>query len=1028
MKRTRVSSLFAVALLAASALFAQTTGRIEGRIRDDAGAAVPGVAVVATAETLPGEVRTVTDQEGMFRLVKLPPGVYQLKAELDGFNSVEQRDIKVGIDRTVTLDITITAAFAGELTVLSEAPVVDTTSVTSGVSVSSDTFEQLPLARDFYAVAQIASGSGRDGSGTTFYGSTGAENQYVIEGLNTTGGRFGDEGKTLNFDFIQEVEVKTGGLPAEYGRLTGGLINAITKSGGNNFEGSVFGFFEGGGLQSDNSTGPDTPDTVAAINNVDGQYDYGFTLGGAFVTDKLWYFAAYNRQNVTNQTSVIRPIAPVLGFGDPPPTGSTFDADTTSDLYSGKLTWRLTNSQNLAVSVIGDPRTTDGVVFPVAGPESTFQGEFETGSDDFVARYDGVFGGSWVVEGLAGLHQESSRTTGPGKEIPLYIDRRGARPYPNAGGFGFHQDDDVERQVFKLDVSKFVGSSLELKFGADQEDLSITSRIFNGGAGQRIYIFNNANDPNGPPVYRHRFYVDDRSPGFDRDDASTWQLLFPLVAEPETVNTSAYAQASWKVLPNFTVNAGFRWEAQDVKDRDGNSSIKIDDNYAPRLQMIWDPNADGRSKLFGSFGRYYESVPLDINVRAFGGENQCFCYNYSPDPRDFQPIPDDESGFGTALLGGATPVDPDLKGQYIDEYMIGYEYEVRPNFALGIQGTYRELGRVIEDFLIISEGNYFIANPGEGIGSVATFYDYAEVPAEKPRREYTGVELTARKRYSDGWQLYASYLWSTSRGQLRRRLPGLDRPARPEHQLGVRLRRLPDQRRRRSVQRPRAQLQGQRQLHGPGGRARQPDGRPGGLLAQWHAAHRVRLLVRLQQLGVLPDAARLARPQPERVRGGSPPQLSAPARPGRAPAPARRLQPAGPPGDHHLRPALQPGDGRLRRHPRRAVQRRRRPAARRRDARPDRTARQPARDRDQPRLPPPGHRVHRPALDPRRTALPLLSPPVAGATRDPPQHRGPRSGGALSFTPTRGGAGHPLPCRGRRVVPGRSWRRMRTAP
>ncbi len=142
---------------------------------------------------------------------------------------------------------------------LGEAPVVDTSSATSGVSVSSETFDRLPLARDFYAVAQIATGAARDASGTSFYGSTGAENQYVIEGLNTTGGRLGTEGKTLNFDFIQEVEVKTGGLPAEYGRLTGGLINAITKSGGNTFEGNVFAFYESQERQLDRRQDPARP-------------------------------------------------------------------------------------------------------------------------------------------------------------------------------------------------------------------------------------------------------------------------------------------------------------------------------------------------------------------------------------------------------------------------------------------------------------------------------------------------------------------------------------------------------------------------------------------------------------------------------------------------------------------------------------------------------------------------------------------------------------------------------------------------
>jgi hypothetical protein len=116
------------------------------------------------------------------------------------------------------------------------------------------------------------------------------------------------------------------------------------------------------------------------------------------------------------------------------------------------------------------------------------------------------------------------------------------------------------------------------------------------------------------------------------------------------------------------------------------------------------------------------------------------------------------------VLGGATPVDPNLEGQYIDEFLVGYEYEVLPNFAIGIQGTYRELGQVIEDFLISPTEGYFIANPGQGIGSQMTFYDYEEANAPEARREFTGVELNARKRYSNGWQVYASYLWSELEG------------------------------------------------------------------------------------------------------------------------------------------------------------------------------------------------------------------------------------------------------------------------
>ena len=122
MSWTRRASLVAAGWLVATALAAQTTGRIEGRIVDDAGALLPGVAVVATGPSLPGEARTQSADDGSFRLVNLPPGVYTVAAALDGFNSVEQRDVKVGIDRTVSLEMTMVAAFTGEVTVLSEAP------------------------------------------------------------------------------------------------------------------------------------------------------------------------------------------------------------------------------------------------------------------------------------------------------------------------------------------------------------------------------------------------------------------------------------------------------------------------------------------------------------------------------------------------------------------------------------------------------------------------------------------------------------------------------------------------------------------------------------------------------------------------------------------------------------------------------------------------------------------------------------------------------------------------------------------
>jgi hypothetical protein len=775
MRATTVWVLTGLVLLVAAAASAQVDGRIEGTVTAEDGSVLPGATVKATSPAMIGERVATSDDQGAFRLVNLPPGLYEVSSVLEGFGTVQNKDIKVGIDQTVRLTFSMKPAFAGEIQVTGEQPAVDVTKATTGVSVSSDDVGKLPLPRDFYSVAQITTGSARDAIGTTFYGSTGAENTYNIEGLNITGGRYGTESKALNYDFIQEVEVKTGGLTAEYGRLTGGLINAITKSGSNDFQGNVFGFYEDG---SNNSTEDELTSTAASVRTLDTNFDYGFALGGAFVEDRLWYFAAYTRKELSEDHDITAPIAQIPGQDAPPAEGSVFGNDITTDLYSGKLTWAVTQEHNLSFSLVGDPSTTDGVVLlyrpsnAIAGPSSTFDGEQDSGSDDYLGRYNGVIGTSWVVEALAGHHEDQNEFSGAGVDIPRFIDRTGALPFPEAGGFGPYENEENTRDVLKADVSKFIGSKFELKVGADQEDIGVVTDRFNGGAGQRIYIFNpdtsgagSDTEPGQPFVYRHRYYVDLAAPGFDRDDPATYVKGEPLHAEPETENTSGYIQGSIRPTENFTINLGLRWEEQEIGNSGGLVAADIDDNYAPRIQMTWDPSSDGSSKVYASFGRYFESIPADINVRSFGNEAICFCYNFSSDPNVTAALPDDRTGYRTALLGGPTPVDPDLEGQYLDEYLLGYEREVGNNLTLGIQGTYRELGQVIEDFLVDAvNGQYAIANPGQGLGRTIYFYDYVAVAGSEANREYTSVEVSARKRFTAGWQVYASYLWSELEG------------------------------------------------------------------------------------------------------------------------------------------------------------------------------------------------------------------------------------------------------------------------
>jgi hypothetical protein len=731
---------------------AQTTGRIVGQAQDASGSAVPGVSVTATSPQVQGSLSTVTDGSGNFRFLSVPPGTYKIKVDLAGFKTVEQTDVRVGLDRTVSLTFKMEVAPVAETVTVEGGAVIDVSSTTTGINATPELFNRLAIPRNIYGIARVAPGTQEDAAGTAFYGSSGAENQYIIEGLNTTGVEVGTRAKNLNFDFVQEVEIKTGGLPAEYGRMTGGVINVLTKSGGNTFHGSAFGFFEGKGLQSDNTTGPLRPQTTTTVGKIDQKWDFGGELGGYLVKDKLWFFGAYNRTGETDNTTVIRP----LTAPGSPALGAVIPVDITSNRFAGKLTWKLSENHTLTGSAFGDPAKRDGNVFGIAGPESTWKGTIDTGGTDLVGRYDGVITSSFLIRAMAGRHKEKQLYGGPGKTLNQLRDQT-VSPNINSGGFAFFQDEKFTRDVFTLGLSKFAGSH-ELKLGGDLEDIKTDiDRAYGGGSliyklvtGGRVY-------------YRHRYFVNDRAPGFDRNNASTWQFAFPLNSKPATKNYSGYLQDSWRPVHNLTLNLGVRWERQTLKDRDGSAVIDLKKNWAPRLGFVWDVTNNGKSKLYANYGRFFEAIPQDINIRSFGGEVLCFCYNFDPNPANTRP--DSSAPRKSTLLGGPEPVDPNIKGQYIDEYLVGYEHEVAKNFAVGIKGSYRTLGRVIEDFLVPSKGEYFVANPGVGLGKDLAFYDgVSTAPSPKATRKNWSVELTARKRFSDNWQFLASYVFSKLEG------------------------------------------------------------------------------------------------------------------------------------------------------------------------------------------------------------------------------------------------------------------------
>ena len=780
LQKFRVALMLALVLIVAVGAFAQNaeTGAINGTVMQGT-TPLPGVTVEVKSASLQGTRTEVTDARGSFRFSLLPPGDYTMTATLSGFNTVTQKGVHVGLNKTVALEVALSPTASEQITVTGAPPVVDVTSNTQGANITSQTMQSLPLGRNFVAAAQVAPGTSADAVGTTVYGSTGAENNYIIDGLNTTGVERGLQGKRLNLDFVQEVEVMTGGLPAEYGRMTGGTINAITKSGSNEYHGDVFGYDSGGSLNANNSTAAKSPSSATTIGSIDKQYDFGGNLGGYLMKDRLWFFGSYDR---TSETDLSQRINTPLIIGSPVVVyqlnvGDTLPNKITRDLYAGKLSLALTSSQLVNLSVFGDPTTNDGAIFALSGPPSVFEGTNKLGGNDSALRYSGVFGSNWTANASYGMHREKSTVSGAGASISQLRDDT-QNPLVRFGGFGFIQQQKFSRDVAKADISAFFGSH-QFKFGGDQEIVkAVNDNIYTGT--DRVRKRCRVTVPvGGTCAAANVYYTHEGYAGSKATTAAGVQatLIPDLTSSPKDTNDSLYVQDTWKVLTNFTLNLGVRWETQKVGNRDGGTAIDLKHNVAPRLGAIWDVANNGRSKLYANYGRFYESIPMDINLRSFGGEISMQVNNLSPTAGNFTPgtVGPASSGGVPAMSGtggqafkylGApvTPVDPNLKGQYIDEYLVGYDYELAPSLMVGIKGTYRNLGRVIEDMLVIDSGDYFIANPGSGIGKNAGFLFGDQAPATPAKRQYKGVELHSEKRFSNNYQFFASYVWSKLEG------------------------------------------------------------------------------------------------------------------------------------------------------------------------------------------------------------------------------------------------------------------------
>lgn len=498
-----LSALLMSFALFAGSVFAQTstTGSIEGTVTDTTGASVPGVAVKVTSPNLISAQTATTDQGGRFKILNLPPGKYAVSVEADkGFAKFERSDVEVNLSRSTAVEVQLQPAGAQASVTITDTAgaAVDVSGNTTGSNVSSDQFSNFPTQRTvqgLYTIAPTVTRSGlRDATGRdrdpSVAGSSGPENNYILDGVNTTDPAFGGSGANLPFEFVQEVEIKTGAYGPEYGKSTGGIFNVITKSGGNEFHGDLFGYGTSKGLVREVKNFPFTGSAANGFSEV----DLGGDIGGPIVKDKLWFFGAFNPQKRKNYYLTQTFHAPV-------------DNDVTIPFYAGKITWAINPRNTFTASTFGDFTKIDGFLATAAlnnvngfGDDITaFEGRQETGGHNYAFRLNSTITNSFIAEVSGGLHFQRANTIpravdkalitdnfavlkggtvlvptstgvnfGGGTGFLDFVDGRGGslqRNFVRGPGFGLFSDQTRNRYELNAHMQNIVGGSHTIKWG-----------------------------------------------------------------------------------------------------------------------------------------------------------------------------------------------------------------------------------------------------------------------------------------------------------------------------------------------------------------------------------------------------------------------------------------------------------------------------------------------------------------------------------------------------------------------------------
>jgi hypothetical protein len=791
---TRLLIVLMLAGAPVSAEAQEQRGSIEGIVRDASGGVLPGVAIEARSPSMAGVQSTVTDTGGQYRFPALPPGRYGVTATLQGFRTATSSDVRLELGQVLKIDLAMDVEGVAEtVKVTGESPLIDVKQNVAGANVQAEIIERIPKGRDFAAVVTSAPGitSEARNRGIQIDGASGADNRFLIDGVDTTNLLNGTSGKTLPVDFVDTVQAKASGYAAEYRASLGGVISAITKSGGNQYHGNAGIYYTSDNLQGDvrqtlrlSPTNQNVAEYVTTPVDDYSSPEPIFDIGGPVLRDRVWFFVGYNPSWTERTRTVL--------FNSTRQTG-TFSQKPITSLLNYNVTGQITHNLRGRFAA-SNQRDKGGYALPASGPAGVSTANpalfpsvvRRDASND---SYSGVL--DWVVNNRTYVNVTTTR---------FKVDQH------DVGTFS-----DALRHTFQASNFQFTNIPAPLQNVSGFADNPSSSRFVRGGLSRFNFNADVTRYANwrGQHTFKGGFQVerivDDTLSG---EQAATVQLFwdqsyalndgrrirgtygyynvvrFVTIGDIESNNVGLFAQDAWTLNRKLTLNLGIRSESEDVPSyRPDNPGVHFNfsDKIAPRAGFAYDVRGDSQWKLYGSWGVFYDLMKLTIGRVMFGGDNWVNYY-YTLDDFNWPAISCGDGAPGSGCPGtfitqfdfrpvANNPthqlVDPDLKPARSQELTFGIDHELTRTMSVGVRYAHKWVDYAIEavcNFTPSGEEDCGVNNPGFG-SELGTYPLGRTNPAQPPaKRDYDGVELRLRKRLANRWSADVSYLYSYLRG------------------------------------------------------------------------------------------------------------------------------------------------------------------------------------------------------------------------------------------------------------------------